>query len=101
MRETNGTAFTAISFPVPLALAPTPEVRPNNSPSDTCPGSAEEPTATPGRLCVYLGDNATGVPTVTDPATQATQLARRYGAGLQLAGAGTIRFTGAWAVTAP
>jgi len=61
--------FTAISFPIPLASAPSPEILGEGETSANCPGPAEEPSAEPGHLCIYLltglkPDEAVGVTTV-------------------------------------
>jgi hypothetical protein len=46
--------FAPVSFPIPLTSAPTPEILGEGATSANCPGSAEEPSAEPGFLCVYL-----------------------------------------------
>jgi hypothetical protein len=103
-----------ISFALPLASAPTPVVLQDGtatSPPD-CPGTAADPQAAPGVLCVYENDeqnespSAVPYPTVTAPGSRVGLTASRFGAGLYMLGqaAGTdwvFRSEGAWAVTAP
>ena len=55
-------ALAAISFPIPLASVPTFEVATNyipsnESPTTQCPGTAADPKAAPGNLCVYAGED--------------------------------------------
>lgn len=49
---------TAISFPIPLAVAPeeVEHIAVGGSPTTGCAGSAEEPKAAPGFLCIYEGE---------------------------------------------
>jgi hypothetical protein len=46
--------LTSISFPIPLESAPTPEIVGNGQTTANCPGSAPEPSAEPGFLCIYV-----------------------------------------------
>ena len=50
-------AGASISFPTPLATAPTPNVVSSGSTS-ACPGSLTAPSAAPGELCIYEGSQA-------------------------------------------
>jgi hypothetical protein len=53
---TTGFSWDDISFPFPLASAPTPSIIPvGGAPTAACPGSLADPAATPGNLCLYLG----------------------------------------------
>jgi hypothetical protein len=104
----------AISFPIPLAAAPARALFvPSGGPSPdstNCPGSATAPTATPGTLCVYEGDQGnttdTKVCRVSVTALCGTGLggsADKFGASVNVfaAGSGVYVSTGTWAVTAP
>lgn len=74
-----------ITFPLPLASAPT-------GVSTSCGGSVAAPAAPAGTLCLFL---RTGSVTVTDPTTGAAGSSSRF--GFVAAGDGE----GTWAVTAP
>jgi hypothetical protein len=90
---------TPISFPIPLSAAPTHAAI---APDPSCTGSVTTPTASPGALCIYLGQNVNASEFPTDD-QGATYAASRQGAGLQVlsvAGGDTIA-QGSWAVTAP
>ena len=109
IKELSEYTEVAISFPIPLAS----EISEANvhffakgaEPTAECPGSAEEPEAEPGHLCVYTGnEEGTWGPTgIRKPgASVFTPGASRTGAYLQLAPASNdaIRH-GTFAVTAP
>src|SRR2546425_5326872 len=58
----EGSVFVSpgIGFTYPLAAAPTPNVVPIGGPPTTaCPGSAANPEATPGNLCLYAAQGGT------------------------------------------
>jgi len=100
----NELASGSISFPTPLASAPTPVY--SVSPTAQCPGSSTAPAAARGYLCVYQGGahDIAGTPVFYDPTDSGLSLASRFGAGLVVrAGAtsGTFFADGTWAVTAP
>jgi hypothetical protein len=87
---------TAISYPIPLAAAPTVNVV-TGTPTTQCPGSYLTPTAAAGQLCVYFNfkTGLTGLST-----TDLTQ----FGVVLFPTGVGTnsnYEANGTWAVTAP
>ena len=95
-----------ITFAFPLASAPTTHyiVFGEAAPSE-CPGTAAEPKATPGNLCVYESEaaiNATAI-RVFDPIGGGNNEANRFGAGVAAAAVaeGDFRVRGSWAVTAP
>ena len=112
-----GVVVTAVSFPTPLAapLADTQvhyvtyaEWHGGTAPLE-CPGSAENPEALEGNLCVYTSQfgelNVTGSPEVFVPGEGSAQLGGKKGAGTQgfavlalTSGAGFA--SGTWAVTA-
>lgn len=114
--DAEGTATTvgdlasaSISFPVPLASAPTPTLVSSGT-SASCPGSVAAPAAAPGQLCVYVGGELNvaivgGVfdANTDDPITGDAASASAYGAGLFVnsAAAGNFYLMGTWAVTAP
>jgi hypothetical protein len=112
--STNDRSSSAISFPFPLAAAPSRSVLvPSGGPnpdSTNCPGSATAPAATAGTLCVYEGDqgNTTGSKICRVSATAlcgsgANGAADRFGATVNVFAAadGVYISTGTWAVTAP
>jgi hypothetical protein len=95
-----------ITFAFPLAAAPaTHYVVSGEAPPAQCPGTAAEPQATPGNLCVYESTPAINANSmrVFDPIGGENNQANRFGAGVA-AGAtakGDFRVRGSWAVTAP
>ena len=99
----NGYVAAAISFPFPLATAPTENYRPIGSlPNAACPGTAANPQAAPGNLCAYETVNGTGGTAFFDGAVSANL--RRFGDGIasfQSGGSGNVDLIGTWAVTAP
>jgi hypothetical protein len=105
-------ASESVSFPIPLALAPSAKVVQNGTASapPECPGTAAAPDAAPGWLCVYenreQNQRSGGYPHVLAPGSGFSPSASRYGATLIVQGqaAGTDWFywsEGTWAVTAP
>jgi hypothetical protein len=88
---------TALSFPIPLASAPTVEVvEPGGSSTPACPGSSENPKAAAGKLCIYetLNTGTTGLTVNPD----------RFGATVFPSGVSTesnYEVQAVWAVTAP
>ena len=96
-------ASTSISFPIPLASTPTPNVVPSGT-TTACPGSVTAPSAAPGQLCIYEGGHANaGEIAAYDPFNGDGGGASPYGAGLVVdsAAAGNFYSDGTWAVTAP
>jgi hypothetical protein len=93
----------SISFPIPLATAPTVHVIPVGGPSTAaCPGTDANPSATGGNLCIYestiVGATGLAVPGGLHPVT-----VTRFGLpGLLATGtSGDYIARAAWAVTAP
>jgi len=94
---------TAISFPFALAAAPasTQTFKEADSPTAQCPGSAAQPEATAGYLCIHRSGSANlagaGAGNLLVLNTY------RYGANIADAGSGGGPFTsqGSWAFTAP
>jgi Collagen triple helix repeat (20 copies) len=105
--------FIPISFSVPLSAPLPPNGLNTNTPvkpvgfqgtaGEDCPGSAEEPMAKPGILCVYLTKQTTTfAPEVRIPDENGgTEGAWRSGAYLLVEGLEGQRVRGTWAVTAP
>ena len=101
--------MASISFNVPLA-APIEEAQaiyvsasaPNPNPTH-CPGSAENPEALSGYLCVYVGSEGTGVPTPIFISTASGFAAGKSGTSLFFIGMDTSTNPpfayGSWAVT--
>jgi ribosomal protein S18 acetylase RimI-like enzyme len=99
-------AWGSISFPIPLADAPTPNiVLAGGSPTAACPGSVTSPTAAAGDLCLYEGsDNNRFAAKFLNPENDALGQATRFGAVLLVdpgSTAGNLFSMGTWAVTAP
>jgi hypothetical protein len=104
-----GFLFEPISFPIPLAAPLTEEhlfyvtgseVTGGTAPSQ-CPGTIEAPTALAGNLCVYGGDESTGISVVGFAAAPVTPTGAVLflNAAEDQAGFGN-RLFGTWAVTA-
>jgi hypothetical protein len=103
--STNDDGWDSISFGFELASAPTPNFRQAGSaPTPSCPGSATNPKAAPGNLCVYesISSNRGAVQIFTGT-TGSYPAASKWGAGVWLipAAAGNAYSYGTWAVTAP
>jgi hypothetical protein len=83
-----------ISFPMPLAANPSPHYITSGT-TTQCPGSAANPTAASGQLCLYqLNRSGAGTPGFEDVS--------KYGAGVfntTTSGTGYEFITGRWAVT--
>jgi hypothetical protein len=96
-------ASASISFPIPLATAPTATIVSSGT-TAACPGSVTAPAAAPGQLCVYEGggENVGEIGTY-DPVNGDGGGASEYGAGLAIdsEGVGNFFSDGTWAVTAP
>lgn len=94
----------AISFPIPLAEKPANYDYVNQGDtSESCTGSAAEPSAPAGWLCVYESFYLRAfTPEIRDPATDDFGPGRH---GFRLRGfasqAGAAEYWGTWAVTAP
>jgi hypothetical protein len=88
----------AISFPIPLSEAPDVTYLPPGSPATAeCPGTASNPLATPGRLCVYGARQDAGIPSLE------AQSGGRTGFRIfpNDPDAGSTQIDGTWAVTGP
>jgi hypothetical protein len=94
----TGYATAAVSFALPLAIAPTTLnlIKEGEEPPAECPGTAEAPAATPGHLCVFVTDAKNAV--------LDSDLAHKSTIGFTLvslsAAEGTVSVEGTWAVTA-
>lgn len=106
------TLETAISFPLRLPAGVPAFYLGSGGPAvPQCTGSAANPTAPPGNLCVYQGVQANTVqgssffaPSFIDPATTlGTATTAPFGVILrgESAGSGDAYIYGSWAVTAP
>lgn len=103
----GGGGATAISFPIPLASAPQPEILElGDHPTTECPGSVSAPAAAPGHLCIYEGAefNRSGFE-LSNPETNVGSQASRFGGGLYVEPGSAVQqnglSSGTWAVTAP
>ena len=95
---------TSISFQIPLAAAPAFHIIPVGGPSTgACPGTADNPSAAPGNLCIYESTlvNTTGfsLPDGLNPVSGPTRFGLPGLLGASTNGDYIAR--GAWAVTAP
>ncbi len=97
-----------VSFGYTLASAPTGHfVAVGTTPPAQCPGSALNPQAAPGNLCVYeaVEGNQASTPTVFNPANGTTGTVGTVGFGVSVTGGAStgsnILSYGTWAVTAP
>lgn len=94
-------AAGAATFPIPLPFAPAANYV--TTPTASCPGSAEHPTAAPGNLCVYQAgaENVSAVTIFKDagPGTGADRWG--FSAVPMSAASGPGAVWGSWAVTAP
>jgi hypothetical protein len=97
----GGSAFTPgaeVSYPVPLTFTPTVEfVESGGSSSANCPGSASDPTAEPGFLCLYGQREDVGLDIENIPALG------HFGflVFFEAAEGEDFEVHGTWAVTAP
>jgi len=101
--EPGQAAFDAISFGARLAAAPARTIVLNPPGPAQCPGTVADPDATPGNLCIYVGDrvNTGTIETVLDGVT--TGATSRQGTSVYAVSTSTGSFgaRGSWAVTAP
>jgi hypothetical protein len=89
---------SSISFAIPLASAPTFNVRtPGSPPNTACPGTPAQPEAAPGNACFYETNltNTTGALAFRNPG--------RFGVSFftPATAVGSYLARGRWAVTAP
>jgi len=114
---TNSSGNTTVSISLPIEVKPAPQAVLEAQPgfpggyglekeafsfvfqtwSEDCPGSAEEPKAAPGFLCLYVSE---GVAT-PEPSSR-IEAAHSFGVNipLHISEAGSRRVSGSWAVTA-
>jgi|GEM_PF-5175612 len=101
----NQYQYEAITFPIPLASAPTPVfLGVGDPPNSNCPGSPEAPQALPGYLCFYESASDGGSIIIFDPVGVGTPgTSGKAGTLLRMAAtaAGSYSTRGYWAVTAP
>jgi hypothetical protein len=98
----------AQSFGFTLASAPSPHfIAKGATPPAQCPGTALNPQAAAGNLCVYEGaqQNQAGTPSLFNPANGAPSSVSTTGFGIDVTGGAStvenILSYGTWAVTAP
>jgi hypothetical protein len=106
LKANSETGWSAVTFQLPLASAPTPHfISKGSTPPAECPGNVSSPAAAPGHLCVYEGGQVANGPVVVfDPTTQYTSGSSRFGFGLYVTpGFDHYEYEthGTWAVTAP
>jgi len=96
-----------ITFAFPLTTAPAAHYILNGTaPPSQCPGTAADPQALPGNLCVYESTAALSATKIRvfDPIGGDDDTANRFGAGVaaeSTAAKAEFRIRGSWAVTAP
>jgi hypothetical protein len=102
---TTGFAWDNISFGYQFSAAPSSEWHTVGAPATTnCPGTAANPQAAAGYLCVYEGESTNeGTHSVFDPATGTTGSTNRWGAGVFAEPSSAARWYsyGTWAATSP
>jgi hypothetical protein len=98
-------ASDSLSFVFPLSAAPTAHViLKGETPPAECPGTAADPQAQPGNLCVYEGDDTNRASVdVRDETTGVDGKTNPYGVGVweKSTAIGESISGGTWAVTAP
>ena len=103
--NTNDDGWDSISFGFELDSAPQEHFIPaGGAATPQCPGSAVNPQAAPGHLCVYESVSFNrGSVVIFTGTTGAVNQASKWGAGVWLipAAAGNAYSYGTWAVTAP
>jgi hypothetical protein len=103
--NTNDDGWDSISFGFELASAPQEHfIAAGGAATPQCPGSAVNPQAAPGHLCVYESVSSNrGSVVIFTGTTGAVNQASKWGAGVWLipAAAGNAYSYGTWAVTAP
>ena len=105
----SGAGTTSFSFgallPAAPAASPANFIDVGEGPTASCPGSAGNPQAAPGSLCVYEAhqSHTDSGATMFHPSSGITYEADPYGAGLWKTSFGTGRAEsyGTWAATAP
>jgi hypothetical protein len=97
--ETN---FANITFQERLASAPAGNFRAAGSaPTANCPGTAANPTAAAGQLCVYEGGNVTNPFLCFFTSTNGCGAPAAFGSNMAFSSSATGYSIGTWAVTAP
>lgn len=94
---------TDLSFPIPLAEE-LDESHVHFGANANCPGTAAEPQAEPGYLCVYKGFGGANPVAIFDPSKAFVEGANIAGAILYMNASGEVEEQltwGTWAVTAP
>jgi len=103
--STGDDGWDSISFGFALASAPQEHfLAAGSAPTAQCPGSAADPKAAPGHLCVYESVSSNRGNVVIFTGTNgAVNQASRWGAGVWVipAAVGNAFSYGTWAVTAP
>jgi hypothetical protein len=92
--------YATISFPIALAHAPSVQVHTSGTTTAQCPGTASNPEATAGYLCVYV-QVASGTVDAFDPTTAASGSSSKWGATLSVIANQEAYLYGSWAVSAP
>jgi hypothetical protein len=94
------TTISSYSFAFSLPSVPIVNIRPfGASATAQCPGTAQDPQAAPGQLCLYQSNNsgASACVFATDDPMSSCTSATKFGFGASASG----DMSGQWAVTAP
>jgi hypothetical protein len=98
-----GVMITEVSFPIPLAAEPAgfelKEAGYDGGGAGNCPGSATNPQAAAGRICLYVGE-ATNV-NLMFSGLNTVAGSYKYGGSAAFFATGAATTNGTWAVTAP
>jgi hypothetical protein len=103
------TGIVALTFPIPLAVAPTAVAATNfipvgAPPTVNCPGTSSNPAALPGNLCFYEAFSSNILlRCITGTSVLVCDTSSPWGVtlGIESATAGRTTSVGTWAVTAP
>jgi hypothetical protein len=109
IQDTNSASTThgydGVDFPMPLPAGVLAEFVPPSSTTSNCTGTVLEPTAPPGRMCLYIGFSSSPTPSfdVFPPdGGNGTKETGKYGMIVSASSFATSTFAyGSWAVRAP
>jgi len=99
--NSGGGSRVPISFPIPLPAGVAVHYMPKGGePTEECPGTAAEPAAASGNLCLYIAELSSEPPFVFAINTEGGGTEAGKG-GVVVQFSGTTNGFGPWAVTAP
>ena len=103
----NAFAYTVVALPVPAPVPIDDEhavIQGNDDAAPLCTGTAGEPTAPPGKACVYINGavgTTSGAAVGLGKYGNASDANSRYGFRIGMDGGASFAAWGAWAYTAP